>query len=269
MNARYIITVESDNLYAEIWVNNVPIGTIAPTENSPFVFPVSEYMVIGSNKIGVMLHAGRVPSRSADPWSTDRRAQAYHGPAKMSLKFAKYAPEEVPFREEPPVLISIDWQGEAVPVPSYQERTVTVKDTFDPLPWAGAQTFTSLDTTLRNSVLDYLSYLHHLLEQHQFDTYIDIGRYSLSFLTKTYGMPLEAMLQQMRSMLQEAAGPTFHLAPLDQQTIDLRLVADGRMIDVNRIDRGYVLTFKKENSDVQTFLPVRIGQLNGKWMMLA
>jgi hypothetical protein len=245
------------------------VGTITPKDASPVVFPVNQFIVEGRNRIGVVLHNGPVPSGLGAPWPDSPLANQYTGQAKLTLKFSKYKPEEIPFHDSPPVLLNIDWAGLAVPVPSVLEREVELPSAFGRWAWESATTFTSISGSLRGSVLEYLTFLHDLLATGQFERFIAESEIKLKELTvRAYGIEAGPFRDEMLAGLSSHLGPPYELAPLVPEEIDLRLVAGGRLIECLKRDYGYVLESNHPETKDTFFLPIMVGQREGRWNIL-
>ena len=266
MNPRYLVSVEFENIRAEIWVNRIPVGAVALEDGSPIVFPVNQFLMEGSNQIGTLLNFGPVAANPDAAWNTEPEAQNYHGPASLALKIALYQPEQVAFRDHPPVLADIIWNGIATPQPQYTEKQMNVSRGGERWAWESATAFTAMDVALRSSAIDYITYLHNLLVQRRFDTFMAESAVKFDEMARAYGTPMgpfrDAMMQRLQKQEPE------HLAPLNRDTLDLRLIAKGRMVECLRRGRKQVLEYEQPDSKNTFFLPLMIGQIQGKWKVL-
>jgi hypothetical protein len=268
-NSRFIICFKFSNVRAEVWVNGIPVGMVLPDISSPMAIPVNDVLVRGRNTMGIVLHAGPVPSRAREPWLADTSTAAYAGPAALSMNIAQYDSNQAPFSVTPPPIAVIEWQGTAVPQPSYIEREFYLSAGLGPWAWEAATRFSALDGVLRAHVLDYIAYLHGLLATGQFDSFIAQSSAKLGELSAgAYGISAARMRRTMVEALQSHSQPPYALDPLNLDTVDLRLVADGRMIECLRPDRRYILQFRTPDDGDVFFLPTMIGQAGGYWSIL-
>jgi hypothetical protein len=268
-NPRFIVRLDFSGLRAEVWVNEIPVGIVVPGDASPVAIPVNQFLTFGRNSVGVMLHAGPVPSRAGDPWPSHPSAVSYTGAAKLNLRIAQYAPDQTALADDPPSAATIDWQGPAVPQPSYLQRELDVPTRLGPWIWESATRFANVDSRLRSRVLEYLSYLHGLLNERRFDAFVDESAIKFNDLTeRAYGLPPEPMRRQMLEALNSQSSPPNVLEPLNPNDLDLRLVAGGRMIECLRSDRRYVLEYQAPGQDDEFFLPTMIGETAGRWRIL-
>lgn len=266
-NPRFLARTEAKNLRVEIWINGIPAALLVPGEADGIVsVPLNEFIVPGANILGVMLHAGPLASRSADPWPDHATAAAYNGPASLRLLAAQYATGQPVQQESQPALATIEWQGAAEPVPLLIEREFAGVDALGRWAWQEAQTFAALDADLRGRALDYLSGLHALLAEGQFETFITESDVKIAEYARAYGIargPVRnGMLEALKS--ESAKGK---LSPVPSGDIDLRLVAGGRMIECLRTDRHHALEFSNGEGPA-FFLPVMIGILGLDWRIL-
>ena len=94
-----------------LWINGIPVALLLPGEADGMVgVPLNEYIVSGTNRIGVVLHAGPLASRSADPWPSHAMAAVYSGPAALKLSLAQYAADQPVHRDGPPATSTWSWR---------------------------------------------------------------------------------------------------------------------------------------------------------------
>ena len=268
--SRFIIRVQATNLRAEVWVNNMPVCMLLPGQAlSPVALPVNQFLIAGRNTVGVVLHAGAVPSKASEEWSKGDGASAYSGPASLRLTLAEYDDEQTDSAYVPAFLTTLDWEGEACPRPAYVEREFSLSKSVGPWSWETARTFRVLDPTLREQVLDYVKSLHNLLAVADFNGFVSESAIKLNELTaQAYGVSAEYMRNNMLQALKVHSEPPYGLRALNLQEIDLRLVAGGRLIECLRKDRGYVLEYKQPQKPDTFFLPLMVGQFDNRWRIL-
>lgn len=267
---RFIVRVQAANLRAEVWVNKIPVCMFRPAETrSPTALPVNQFLVAGRNTVGVTLHAGAVPSKAHEEWSDEAGAAAYSGPAVLRLALSEYDDEQAGPAYSPPPLVSLEWEGEACSRPVYLEREVVLSKEQRPWAWETAKAFRVIDPTVRTQVLDYVRSLHALLAAGDFNGYMSESAAKLEELTaQAYGLSAEGMRKNMLQALKTHSEPSYSLRPFDPQEVDLRLIADGRMIECLRKDRGYVLEYANTKSADTFFLPLMVGQIQTRWRIL-
>lgn len=270
-NPRLIIRVQTKNLRAEVWLNGVPVVMFFPGEaDTPVGVPVNEFALPGRNMVGVMLHAAPRASAAGEPWAAHADAASYTGPASLSVRVGQYGPAESVAKATPPPLAVLDWQGVAAPLPSMVERTFTLDYAYGPWAWQSAERYESFDPVLRARAFDYLSYLHGLLAQRRVEEFVAANALRLEEITRrAYGVSPEPMRRTLtRAIEQHAAGDEWSLLPLDPREIDLRLVANGRMIECLRTNRHHALEYARKEGPGTFFLPAMIGVLGNSWQIL-
>jgi len=251
----------------EIWINDIPAVLLLPSEKETTVsVPLNENVIPGTNKIGVMLHAAPLASKSQDPWPDDPTAGQYSGPTSLELQIAQYADDQPVHKDGPPPLATIEWQGPAQPVPSLQERNFPGVNELGRWAWQDAEVFPAIDNDLRLTALDYLHHLHGLLATAQFENFVAESELKIKEYAHAYGIAVEPAREGMLSALSSQAA-TMKLRPWALDEFDLRLVADGRLIECLRIDRHHALEFIGTDGP-SFFLPTKIGIAKGKWQIL-
>lgn len=266
---RFVLSFKFSNVRAEAWVNDVPVGMLQPGYNSPASIPVNEFIVQGRNTVSIVLHAGPVPSQADQPWPNDPAAVSYHGAAKLSMTLALYQPEQNPLSDTPPPAASIEWEGVAAPLPERIDREFSISVAFGTWTWERATRFSAIDASLRYQAMDYLKFLHGLIATQQFDRFLDQSSLKLEEASdRAYAISSEQMKRSTLQMLQSHSQPPWVLDPLDPDTVDLRLVGSGRMIQCLRRDRSQVVQFRKPESRATFFLPLMIGRLGNAWVLL-
>jgi hypothetical protein len=266
-NPRFIAKAKTKNLRVEIWINDIPAVLIPFAEKETTVsVPLNENIIAGVNKIGAMLHAAPLSSKSADPWADDPAAAQYEGAASLDLQVAVYADDQPVHKDGPPALTTIAWQGAAQPVPHLEERTFPGVDALDRWAWQEAEIFPELDDALRQRALDYLAHLHGVLAAGDFADFIAESDVKIREYARAYGIAAAPVREGMSSALSSQSA-RFPLRPLPSDEVDLRLIASGRMIECLRKDRHHALEFGA-GIGPSFFLPTKIGVAGGKWQML-
>ncbi len=268
---RYLVTIKTQNLRVEIRVNDIPVISLLPGEaDMPAEVPVNEFLVSGSNVVSVILHAGPVPSQVKSPWTPDEKTGPYAGISTLVLRIARYAEDQDTTRHDPPPLLSVDWSGVAAPVPQTMERELVVGDSIFPWAWISAERFARLDATTYRPAFDLLNHLHQLLVARQIAEFVAAMRLKLDEITiRAYGVSREPMLATMTRVLEQySSDPAWTLLPLDPDAIDLRLVADGRLIECLRKDGHRALQYVRPDNQSTFFLPAMVGRFNSSWQVL-
>lgn len=265
-NPRFIAKTTTKNLRVEIWINDIPAVMIPPGEKETTVsVPLNENIVAGTNKIGAMLHAAPLASKSGDPWPADPAAAQYAGAASLDLEVAVYADDQPVHKDGPPALAAIHWQGSAQPIPHLEEQTFPGVEALGRWAWQDAELFQKLDDALHRRAIDYLGRLHELLAAGQFERFMAESELKIEDYARAYGIAPGPVRQGMLSALTSQAGK-LKLRPLSP-SLDLRLIAGGRMLECLRTDRHHALEFGGETGP-SFFLPAKIGVLEGKWRLL-
>jgi len=267
---RFLIRAQSNNHQVEVWINNIPVLFLRQGESpAPVIIPVNQFLIAGSNKIGVMLHAGVMPSQADKPWPIDKEAARYTGQSSVLVTIAKYGPGETGTADTPPPLASLRWEGVASPRPNYLEQQFTHVGASHVWAWESATQFRTLDGDLRAQVLDYIRRLHGLLQTQNFDGFLTESSLKLEEMTEhAYGVPAAPMRQNMLEALQAHSAQPFRLQALDEASIDMRLIASGRMLECIRKDRTHVLQFVNSETQDTFFLPLMIGLAGNRFRLL-
>jgi hypothetical protein len=267
-NPRFVARVKTENLRAEIWINRIPLAMLLPGDADGGVgLPLNEFIVSGTNRIGVVFHAGPVASRASEPWRDRSEAAEYHGAASLTLRLAQYADDQPVHRDDPPAILTIDWQGTAEPIPLLIEREFGVASSLGRWRWQDAEPNSTLADPLRSQAFEYLSRLHSLLAAGQFAAFIDESALKIEEYSRAYGIPQESTRRSMLRAL-SLRSRELQLLPFDPPIIDMRLVAEGRMIECLRTNRHHALEFVGQSDGSTFFLPAMIGVTRQGWRLL-
>jgi hypothetical protein len=267
-NARFIARTKTRNLRAELWLNDIPVAMLLPGEADGRVgIPLNDNLLPGANRIGVMLHAGPLASRSSENWAANPQSDAYSGAATLELFLAEYQVDQPVHVDGPAPIDNIDWQGAAEPVPALLERDFKVAAGFGRWAWQDAQVITAVEGEVRAGALNYLAHLHGMLAAGDFAAFVTESRTKLDEYARAYGIAAEPVHESMLEGLSSEA-VKLSLFPLNPSDIDLRLVAGGRMIECLRKDRTHALEFRSATDGPVIFLPAMIGIAGGVWRML-
>jgi hypothetical protein len=270
LKPRFVIRVQTVNLRVEVWMNDIPVGFLSRNAGkAPVAIPVNQFLINGRNLIRVVLHAGPVPSRAGEPWSNDKEAIGYVGPASLSLNFTKETTEQASPSQNASPLVAVDWQGTADPRPSRLEREITLDDVVGPWAWETAVRFPLIDSELRAQVHEYLKLLYGLLTARQFDAFLSESATKLEELTvRAYGASAESLGRGMLQAFQVHSVAPYHLLPLELSEVDMRPVAGGRLIDCLRKNRRHVFEYVDPEEEDSFFLPTMIGKVGSQWRIL-
>jgi len=266
---RYIVRADFSNVRAEVLVNDIPVAMLGPGDSSPFVVPVNQFVVKGRNSLGVILHAGPDIGTADQPWPNGVGAPGYTGPATATIRIGYYAENETALGTDKPALVSLHWEGMATPRPQRLERAFDAAIEAAPFAWQSATPIAVVDAATRVQALDYLGRLHALLAHAQFDEFIGEQSVKLEEIAKVaYGVPADYMRAPMLQALRAHSAPPYALEPFNRDDIDLRLIANGRMIECLKRGRRPLFEFRRPGSDETLSLPVMLGRIDGRWQVL-
>ena len=265
---RFIARAEAKNLRLEIWINSIPAALIAPGESVGIVsVPLNEFITPGKNRLGAMLHAGPLATRSAEPWSNDPAAATYAGLASLRLRLGVYASGESVLRADPePALVAIDWEGAAEAVPLPIGREFEGVDAMGRWAWQDATQLDLSQGPVREAAWAYLKRLHEMLAGGRFEEYLEESSIKIEEYARAYGIASGPVQRNMLQALQSETS-RMQLRPLALDDTDLRLVASRRMIQCLRTNRHHALEFAGSGKET-FFLPAMIGLTSSGWRLL-
>jgi hypothetical protein len=265
---RIVARVKTKNLRAEVWANGVPVVMLMPGDaDVPIALPLNEMLSTGRNTLSVTLHSAPLPSRYAAPWMDDPAAASYRGAASLELRLAEYSPDET-LEAEPPAIASLDWQGMAEARPVELTKDLDITAPLGPWAWQRATKFAELNDAVRAPAIAYLTSIQAALAAGRFDEFEAQAGIKLDEMSEAYGISSGPVRASLRQVLEDHSVEPWKLLPLEPSGIDLRLVAGGRMLDCQRLDRRHVFLFRNSDTGNTFFLPFMIGLLNGTWKAL-
>jgi hypothetical protein len=267
-NPRFMARFEAKNLRLEIWINSIPAAFLAPGESAGVVsLPLNEFITPGKNRLGAMLHAGPLATRSAEPWANDPAAASYTGPASLRLRLGVYASgESVQGADPEPVLAAIDWEGAAEATPILMGREFEGVDAMGRWAWQDATPLDLSQAPVRAAAWEYLRRLHGMLAAGRFEEFLEESSIKIEEYARACGMAEGPVRRNMLQALQTET-PRMQLRPLELDDTDLRLVASRRMIQCLRTDRHHALEFAGSGKET-FFLPAMIGLTASGWRLL-
>jgi hypothetical protein len=264
MSTRYVLRVKASNLRCELRINDVPAALYAPGEATGGAeVPVNEFLLPGANQLQAWVGTHPQPSRAREAWASQ--------PGVVLGALAGFQAELLREDDGAPSAgfqpLRLAWQGVAEPQPRVLEQAFSA-GVATPR-WAYTQA-TALGPEALAAAMAALQQLRALLEQKKVDSVLALMAGKLDEVTRqAYGVPPEPLRAGLQRALQRTlADPAWQPLPLDPAALDLRLVAQGRLVECLRPDGRHAFTWVKPGSSATFFLPVMLGLLQGRWQVL-
>lgn len=267
---RYVLQVTAKALRVGISLNDIPVVLIFPGEaDTPIDVPINHELVNGENTILVTIHFGLTPATERNIWKVDTLKTGYSGNAILKIDLVLYQIDGS-IAVSPPAAWTMDWSGEALPVPTVLQRSFVIHDTFAVWSWRRSLPVVELPASIRNQAWSFLSSLHTALTNGKIDEIVAQSDLKCRELTAAYGVSAQPLLSGLRQALTEHAGnEEWILDPLDRSILSLRVVGQGRLIECRQTNWDHALIFRHKANKLETFfLPVMIGWLADRWQVL-
>jgi hypothetical protein len=140
--------------------------------------------------------------------------------------------------------------------------------TGGPWSWETGALLGVMNERLRREVLSYLARLHSLLAARRFAAFLEELAIKLRELDRAYAEQEGTMRAGLAEQLEAHVEAPWVLAPFEPSTIDLRVVASGRLVECQRTERGFVLEFRNDTNGDSFFLPLIVARRAGAWSVL-
>jgi hypothetical protein len=269
MNAtRYALQVQAKNMRVEIRINDVPVALFAPEEAAtPAEVPINEFLLSGRNVATAIIHAHPRPSLVYEVWSPEQDRKVRQGePASLQLKLSAQSISGAPVRDA--ASLQLNWTGLAAPLPQALDKAFEVAGPVPKWAWTRANVLPApevLETAFRA-----LQQLHALLARKELAAFEKLLELKFSELTEgAYGVPAGPLRAGfVKGLSRCMQDPDWLLLPCERPDVDLRLVADGRMVECLRPTGHHALIYEKSGTEESFFLPTMLGHVDGSWQIL-
>ena len=245
----------------DVWLNDIPLHRASAGPDAKLLtLPVAEYVRDGDNLLTVVPFPGTTPSSSREP-----QPAKVSPDARFEARLVFYEEGEFPGSGGGREAISVAAGGDAPMAlrPVSQKRALRVPG--EPWAWQRA-TVLSLTPEVRAALGRAIQQAHTAFAGRDAEWLLNFGQPYFADYARAYpGIPAAARAERFRKGFAALPGdPPWKVAPLDAANVDLRLCAEGRLVEV--IDRQFRPLLRAES--VPYPYPMFIGLLDGRMQML-
>lgn len=263
----FCVEADVDGCVAEVYLNDIPLGRLHPEPGNPLLgLTVNQLIRHGANTLEIVLDPGDHPSAARTPRDTRDLAGVSFFLRASRVREGGVIGESAP--EETLVELNFTGEGMVVPVPTAVARTFTVDSPFPQWAWERADVLTpgpALTADVLAFLADYRAALAHR----------DIARENhLSALVHgeiciAYGRSPGPWVAALNGVIEdEWRRADWGVEPIDADQLDLRLCADGRMVQCIRRDWDDAIRSTADAEGGNMTVPLFVGRLDGRMQRL-
>lgn len=247
---------------AELYVNDIPVARAGGTLQRWASVPVPEYLIDGTNTLTVIIGIGETPSTARDglhDGKCDSQMAAW-------ARIVRMKDGEMAEPGSGETLLEIKWTGEEKePLPVVVSAEEDIGTQFGDWKWQSADVLT-LDSATYESAATFISEINAAYTGGNPDPIIKAAKFKHSEAGRAYPIYGDISFDEMfREQIEMFSGePDWKPYSLPRSEFDLRLVADGRLIEAVAKDWRPILRMENGDYAYQMF----IGKVEGEWQIL-
>jgi len=249
-------------LAAELYVNDIPVARVGGNLQPWTSIPVPEYLIDGENTLSVILGIGDAPSTE----KADLEGKQCDPGIEICARIVKMRDGEMaqPGSGEP--LLELQWTAEkAEDLPQTLSTSGDVGSKFGAWKWQSADILT-LDPATSESAAEFIRGIAEAYTNAKPDSILERTKFKHQETIVAYpiyaGEDFDEMFREQLQM--GAEHPNWKPYELPRDQYDLRLVADGRMIQA--VAKDWRPIVRMENGDFGYHM--YIGKIDGEWQIL-
>ncbi|MBU8933409.1 MAG: hypothetical protein KOO62_05315 [candidate division Zixibacteria bacterium] len=247
---------------AELYINDIPVARVGGKLQSWASVPVPEFLLDGTNTLSVVIGIGATPA-TAKAGPSDGKCNPQ---MEVLARIVRMKDGEMAEPGSGEMLAEIKWTGEkAEPMPTAVSAEVDLGKQFGAWAWQSADVLT-LDSTTCESAAQFISGLSAAYTGGQADPIIKVAQPKHSEVGRAYpefgDISFDDMFREQMEMTAEE--PNWKPFVLPRDEYDLRLVADGRLIEA--IAKNWRPIIRMEDGDYA--YPMLIGKIKGEWQIM-
>lgn len=258
----YLLNVESNQVGAEFFVNDVPVLLIKESRSDSNAAFISVLITGPNNQLRCVLRPGATPLSALTSFKADRPQ------GKIVAKILKLPPDFKAGAPSGDTIAQMSWStsqsagGNQWPV--IKEVAFEAQAPSSVPTWRRAEVLTLNEETSRSAV-EWLRQLREWFESGNADAIIAVVSDSLKDEALANGKDPASHLSSFTHMLR-GQGKIEGLAPIDPGVLNLRLVGGGRLIDCRRADWSPAIrTLPHAKNDFD--YSVLMGRVDGQWRL--
>lgn len=263
----FCIEAEVNGCDAEVYINDIPLGRLHPEPGNPALgLTINQLIRQGTNTVEIVLDPGEHPSAARTPKSTrDLSGLAFFvrvGRVPEGGVIGETTPSEV--------LVEATFTGEGMvlPVPLAVVRTFTADSPFPPWAWERAEALT-MGPALVAEVLAFLADYRAALVHRDIARENQLSALAHGEIAAAYGRAPGPWIAALNGVVQDEWRRTdWGVEPVDPDLLDLRLCANGRMVQCIRRDWDDAIRSTTDAEGGNMTVPLFLGRLDGRMLRL-
>lgn len=266
----YVLECEATGCDAEFWLNDIPVVRRGPTHGLYLSAPVNHLVRDGENVLTAVIRSGPIPSQSKTG-VPDAPEMHVAEEERVWAKVSAYPRGAVAGGPDGQHLIQLDWPP--IPrLPTVHPLVLSAREDLGKLrgawAWETAPELT-LDDATKKEIFDYLTALRALLNDGDCDAFLTKQKLRLADIARAFDMrPSQKMNQIRRIFADEFGQPNWVFDPLDEGSFDLRLVADGRMVECIGKDWEPIVRQAPDADGNVGAWDVMLAKIDGAWQIV-
>ncbi|MEO8859740.1 MAG: hypothetical protein ABI343_22350 [Burkholderiaceae bacterium] len=264
MDRLLVMRLHVQGCAAEILVNDIPVGQVAPGA-AGLSLPVHEYLLDGANEVSLVIDPVAPGARSA---SQPKLAEGVVGARmRMLLPRIGQAGSELQARTVAEVVWGVP-DGEVFMTPQSVTRSIFLPIKFPRWRWLDAPPIDDVEAQ-RPLIAEFLQAIVVDLMRGEVESYLTASRLRLEELATAYQQPLADMTARLRARLQLLhATKALKIALPSAEEMVLRKCAGGRLIECLTGGNRPVLATLADANGVATSWPMRVAVVNERCHIL-
>jgi hypothetical protein len=258
-----LFTEGFEDCRAELYVNGFPVGRVGGDMQPYVASPIPEFLIDGENRLEVVLGAGPTPAVSRNGEATCPRAGAN---MLARARIARFIDGEMTGPAQGETLAELRWSGEGEDtLPKVIATIVDLGKQFGEWKWQTAEKLTLDDATVK-SATEFIKMIQKNYSECKPEEIAKVAGFKHAEAVRAY--PAygaidfgEMFIEELKAM---ADHPKWKPGDLPVEEYDLRLIADGRLIEA--IGRDWRPIVRMAEGDFG--FPLIIGRIDGEWQIL-
>lgn len=263
----FCVEAEVAGCEAEVYLNDIPLGRLHPEPGNPALgLTINQLIRQGENTLEIVLDPGDHPSAARTPRATrDLAGVSFFLRASRMLEgsvIGESAPSEVL------VEASFTGEGMVVPVPLAVPRTFVVDSPFPPWAWERAEVL-ALGPALVAEVLAFLADYRAALVHRDIARENQLSALVHGEICVAYGRAPGPWIAALNGVVQdEWLRADWGVEAVDSEQLDLRLCANGRMVQCIRRDWDDAIRSTVDVEGGRMTVPLFLGRVGGRLQRL-
>jgi len=259
-----MLETQVSNCIAEAQVNGVPICRVGADGATLDSRPVNHFVLPGSNTFTLVAQPGATPRTALTPNAIDSKAKEN---MSASLRLISVPPGSFPDDPAAREMLSVSW----TPKPAQPYRApVLLSGQLEFPKHLPAWSWTNAVSLRSEAALESIgAMIGELLESFsRGDPELFITRSNLRFaeVSAAFDTSIDDDVRRFREQFQRISSePGFEMHPIDAETMDLRICADGKLVEC--LDRAWEPLLRSNrlgNGITRLRYPIKVADIGGR-----